>query len=173
MWFTYGPPTENPFDRDEEISTLIKLMRGGQPVSLVGPRRIGKTSILLASLKKSNLPYVLISAEDFLKGEKGFNFTEFLSAYVSKVILSLHPFSGYAFKLEEKVKSYLKVLRDLLGAVKISLNIPEVSGLIEVVFTRGVTYPLIPPRAKGSYTVTLVEGNTNTLPSTLLSLPPS
>jgi hypothetical protein len=141
MWFTYGPPTENPFDRDEEISTLIKLMRGGQPVSLVGPRRIGKTSILLASLKKSNLPYVLISAEDFLKGEKGFNFTEFLSAYVSKVILSLHPFSGYAFKLEEKVKSYLKVLRDLLGAVKISLNIPEVSGLIEVVFTRGVFYP--------------------------------
>ncbi|AEE94540.1 ATPase [Acidianus hospitalis W1] len=137
MWFTYGPPTENPFDRDEEISTLIKLMRGGQPVSLVGPRRIGKTSILLASLKKSNLPYVLISAEDFLKGEKGFNFTEFLSAYVSKVILSLHPFSGYAFKLEEKVKSYLKVLRDLLGAVKISLNIPEVSGLIEVVLDKG------------------------------------
>ncbi|MFP3163771.1 MAG: ATP-binding protein [Acidianus hospitalis] len=137
MWFTYGPPTENPFDRDEEISTLIKLMRGGQPVSLVGPRRIGKTSILLASLKKSNLPYVLISAEDFLKGGKGFNFTEFLSAYVSKVILSLHPFSGYAFKLEEKVKSYLKVLRDLLGAVKISLNIPEVSGLIEVVLDKG------------------------------------
>jgi AAA+ ATPase superfamily predicted ATPase len=137
MWFTYGPPTENPFDRDEEISTLIKLMRGGQPVSLVGPRRIGKTSILLASLKKSNLPYVLISAEDFLKGEKGFNFTEFLSAYVSKVILSLHPFFGYAFKLEEKVKSYLKVLRDLLGAVKISLNIPEVSGLIEVVLDKG------------------------------------
>ncbi|MFP3400280.1 MAG: hypothetical protein RXO31_07595, partial [Acidianus sp.] len=82
---------------------------------------------------------------------------------------------GYAFKLEEKVKSYLKVLRDLLGAVKISLNIPEVSGLIEVVFTRGVTYPLIPPRAKGSYTDTLglVEGNTTTLPSTPLSLPPS
>ncbi|WP_338025414.1 ATP-binding protein [Acidianus ambivalens] len=98
---------------------------------------MGKTSILLASLKKSNLPYVLISAEDFLKGEKGFNFTEFLSAYISKVILSLYPFSGHAFKLEEKVKRYLRLLRDLLGAVKISLNIPEVSGLIEVVLDKG------------------------------------
>ena len=27
-------------------------------------------------------------------------------------------------------------------------------GIDEEVFTRGVTYPLIPPRAKGSYTVT-------------------
>lgn len=49
----------------------------------------------------------------------------------------MYPFSGHAFKLEEKVKRYLRLLRDLLGAVKISLNIPEVSGLIEVVLDKG------------------------------------
>ncbi|BDC17267.1 ATPase [Acidianus sp. HS-5] len=112
-------------------------MKAGQPVSLIGPRRIGKTSILLASLKRSDLPYTLISVEDFLKGEKGFNFPEFLSAYISKILLALYPFSGHVFKVEEKVKSYLKVLRDLLGAVKISFNIPEVTGLIEVILDKG------------------------------------
>jgi len=137
MWFNYGPPTDNPFGRDEEISTLIKLLKTGQPVGLIGPRRIGKTSILLASLKRVNLPYFLISAEDFLKGEKGFNFAEFLSAYVSKTLLTIYPFSGHMFKIEEKVKSYLKVLRDLLGAVKISFNIPDITGLIEVILDKG------------------------------------
>lgn len=67
MWFIYGPPTPNPFGRDQEINTLVKFMKNGQPVSLIGPRRIGKTSILLASLNRSSLPYVLISIEEFIR----------------------------------------------------------------------------------------------------------
>jgi len=82
MWFVYGPPTLNPFSRDREIDTLIGFMKGGQPVSLLGPRRIGKTSLLLASLNRSSLPFVLISVEEFVRGEKGFNLPEFLSAYI-------------------------------------------------------------------------------------------
>lgn len=136
MWFLYGPPTPNPYGRDKEISELVNFMRNGQPVALVGPRRIGKTSILLASLQRSSLPHVLISVEEFLKGEKGFNFTEFLSAYVTRITATAYSLAGYKIVLE-KAKSYLKQLRDLLGAIKVSFNVPEVSGTIELILDKG------------------------------------
>ncbi|MEM0373298.1 MAG: ATP-binding protein [Ignisphaera sp.] len=136
MWFIYGPPTPNPFGRDQEINTLVKFMKNGQPVSLIGPRRIGKTSILLASLNRSSLPYVLISIEEFIKGEKGFNFAEFVSAYISNITAVTYSFAGYKFQFLEKTKSYLKQIRELIGAIKITLNLPELTALIDVVLDK-------------------------------------
>jgi AAA+ ATPase superfamily predicted ATPase len=136
MWFIYGPPTPNPFGRDQEINTLVKFMKNGQPVSLIGPRRIGKTSILLASLNRSSLPYVLISIEEFIRGEKGFNFAEFISAYISNITTVTYSFAGYKFQFLEKTKSYLKQIRELIGAIKITLNLPEVTTLIDVVLDK-------------------------------------
>jgi Predicted ATPase (AAA+ superfamily) len=136
MWFIYGPPTSNPFGRDEEIRTLIGLVRNGQPVSLIGPRRIGKTSIILASLSRSSLPYVLFSAEEFIKNERGFNFQEFLSAYVSKVTNLALSLAGLKFQFTEKTRSYLKQLRELIGGVKIYLNMPEISALIDIILDK-------------------------------------
>ena len=135
MWFVYGPPTMNPFGREEEVNALVRLMRAGQPVGLIGPRRIGKTSILLASLNKSSLPYVFISAEEFVKGERGFDFPNFLSAYIAKVTEALYSSSGHRLVLE-RAKGYLKQLRELLGAVKVTFNVPELSALIEVVLDK-------------------------------------
>lgn len=136
MWFIYGPPTSNPFGRDEEIRTLIGLVKNGQPVSLIGPRRIGKTSIILASLSRSSLPYVLFSAEEFIKNERGFNFQEFLSAYVSKVTNLALSLAGLKFQFTEKTRSYLKQLRELIGGVKIYLNMPEISALIDIILDK-------------------------------------
>ncbi|BDB99680.1 AAA family ATPase [Saccharolobus caldissimus] len=136
MWFIYGPPTPNPFGRDQEINTLVKFMKNGQPVSLIGPRRIGKTSILLASLNRSSLPYVLISIEEFIRGEKGFNFAEFISAYISNITTITYSFAGYKFQFLEKTKSYLKQIRELIGAIKITLNLPELTTLIDVVLDK-------------------------------------
>ncbi|MBB5253522.1 AAA family ATPase [Sulfurisphaera ohwakuensis] len=136
MWFIYGPPTPNPFGRDQEIDTLIRFMKNGQPVSLIGPRRIGKTSILLASLNKSSLPFVLISVEEFVRGEKGFNLAEFVSAYISNVTITAYSFAGFKFQFVEKTKSYLKQIRELIGAIEVTLNVPELTALIEVVLDK-------------------------------------
>ncbi|AWS00483.1 ATP-binding protein [Metallosphaera hakonensis JCM 8857 = DSM 7519] len=136
MWFMYGPPTPNPFGRDQEIAILTRFMRDGQPVSLIGPRRIGKTSVLLASLNRSSLPHVMISVEEFVRGEKGFNLAEFISAYINNVTVTAYSYAGYKFQFMEKTKSYLKQIRELIGAVKITLNIPELIALIDLVLDK-------------------------------------
>ncbi|BCS93785.1 AAA family ATPase [Metallosphaera javensis (ex Sakai et al. 2022)] len=139
MWFLYGPPTSNPFGRENEVNSLLALMKNGQPVGLIGPRRIGKTSIILASLKKVPLPYAYISAEEFVRGEKGFNFAEFLSAYVSKLTYSIYAHAGYRGQIQramDMTKGYVKQLRDLIGMVKVSFNIPELTGLMEVILDK-------------------------------------
>ncbi|AAK42841.1 ATP-binding protein [Saccharolobus solfataricus] len=131
MWFIYGRPTNNPFGREKEIESLLGLYKLGQPVGLIGPRRIGKTSLLLASLEHSSFPYSLISAEEFVRGEKGFDFAEFLSAYITSVTSTIYSKANYKIILE-KGKSYLKQLRDLLGQVKVTFNIPELYSTIEL-----------------------------------------
>ncbi|QXJ31218.1 AAA family ATPase [Saccharolobus shibatae] len=131
MWFVYGKPTNNPFGREKEIESLIRLYKLGQPVGLIGPRRIGKTSLLLASLEQSSIPFSLISAEEFIRGEKGFDFAEFLSAYITTVTATIYSKAGYKVILE-KGKSYLKQLRDLLGQIKVTFNVPELYSVIEL-----------------------------------------
>jgi len=131
LWFIYGVPTKNPFGREREIQTLIRLYKIGQPICLIGPRRIGKTSLLLASLELSSTPYIIISAEEFIRGEKGFNFAEFLSAYIANVTTTVYSKGGYKVVLE-KGKNYLRQLRDLLGQVKLTFNIPELFSTIEL-----------------------------------------
>lgn len=90
-----APRAPNPFCREEEVDALVRLMRAGQRVGLIGPRRIGKKSILLASLNKFSLPYVFISAEEFVKGGRGFDSPNFLSAYIAKVTEALYSSSGH------------------------------------------------------------------------------
>ncbi|PVU77866.1 hypothetical protein DDW12_05350 [Sulfolobus islandicus] len=41
MWFVYGKPTNNPFGREKETESLIRLYKLGQLVGLIGTRRIG------------------------------------------------------------------------------------------------------------------------------------
>ncbi|ACP36687.1 conserved hypothetical protein [Sulfolobus islandicus L.S.2.15] len=62
MWFVYGKPTNNPFGREKETESLIRLYKLGQLVGLIGTRRIGKTSLLFASLEQSSIPFFLISS---------------------------------------------------------------------------------------------------------------
>ena len=137
VWFVYGLPTDRPFGRESEVSTVVRLLREGQPVGLLGPRRIGKTSILLASLKASGLPYVLLSAEEFVRGERSFDLTEFLSAFVSRVTMAAYSRAGLRLRLEERARGYLRLLRDLIGAIKVTFDIPEVTATIELVLDKG------------------------------------
>ncbi|WP_238699138.1 hypothetical protein [Saccharolobus sp. E5-1-F] len=131
MWFIYGKPTNNPFGRENEIESLLRLYKLGQPIGLIGPRRIGKTSLLLASLERSSFPFSLISAEEFIRGEKGFDFAEFLSANITNITSTIYSKANYRIILE-KGKSYLKQLRDLLGQIKVTFNIPELYSTIEL-----------------------------------------
>lgn len=48
-FFHRGPIRDTAyfFDRSEEVTTALEMLAAGQSVSIVGPRRIGKTSLLL------------------------------------------------------------------------------------------------------------------------------
>ncbi|MCY0860923.1 MAG: ATP-binding protein [Metallosphaera prunae] len=128
--FVYGVPTTNPFGREREIGILSNFLRSGQPVGLMGVRRVGKTSLLLASLRQSSLPYIYLSAEEFTSG-KSFDFHSFISGYVVSVTSTLYSLAGYRV-LTDKGRSWLRQLRDLVGAIKVTFNIPEVSATLDV-----------------------------------------
>jgi hypothetical protein len=74
VWFVYGAPDPTgPFARESEVSTVARLLREGQPVGLLGPRRIGKTSILLASLRPHALPLrSALRQRSFVRAERSF-----------------------------------------------------------------------------------------------------
>jgi len=81
----FGKPTDEPFDREEEVKTLLDMIERKQPTAVIGVRRIGKTSVILKTLKNVNLPKVYISAEDFVEG-KSFDLKSFLSYLSSSLI---------------------------------------------------------------------------------------
>jgi AAA+ ATPase superfamily predicted ATPase len=85
MKFIFGKPTDNPFDREEEIRTLLTLINRKQPVSVIRSRRVGKTSILLKVMYSISNPHVYMSAEDFVEG-KSFDLKSFLISFSGLII---------------------------------------------------------------------------------------
>lgn len=126
MQFVFGKPVEEPFDREQEINTLTKLILRLQPISIIGMRRVGKTSIILKVLKEVKYPKVYISVEDFVQG-KSFDFTSFLTYFASQVLAEalkfMDPRAKIPFLLRVKGGEIERALRDILGYLKISLNI--------------------------------------------------
>ncbi|EZQ11388.1 ATPase [Candidatus Acidianus copahuensis] len=132
MWFIYGPPTDTPFGREDDIRKVTLYMRRGQPLSLIGPRRIGKTSILLASIKQLNYPSVIVNAEEFVENEKGFDLHSFVSYTLESVMAEAYERAGKGHRLKEIVKKSMRSLREMLGAIKVSFSIPEINSRIEL-----------------------------------------
>ena len=136
MKFIFGKPTDDPFDREEEIRTLLNLINRKQPVSVIGTRRVGKTSILLKVLSSLNTPHIYISAEDFIEG-KSFDLKSFLISFsgliVSEVVKYLDTRRRIVFDIKNKGEKLITSLRDLIGYAKLSLNLNlvEVEMLLE------------------------------------------
>jgi len=136
MKFIFGKPTDNPFDREEEIRTLLTLINRKQPVSVIGSRRVGKTSILLKVMSSISTPHVYISAEDFVEG-KSFDLKSFLISFSGLIIAETLKFLDtrrkFIFDIKEKGEKLISSLRDLIGYAKISLNLnlAEVEVLLE------------------------------------------
>lgn len=68
MKFVFGKPTDEPFDRETEISILTSMISRNQPTAVIGVRRIGKTSIILKTIKNIERPKIYINAEEFVEG---------------------------------------------------------------------------------------------------------
>ncbi|MFP3261092.1 MAG: ATP-binding protein [Sulfolobus sp.] len=51
MKFVFGKPTDEPFDRETEINILTSMILRNQPTAVMRVRRIGKTSIILKTIK--------------------------------------------------------------------------------------------------------------------------
>jgi hypothetical protein len=101
---------------------------------------VGKISILLSALKSVGRPKVFINAEDFVLGEKGFALNEFVAKYVNEAVYQvLSTRKGLKATMERlflQAKGQVKLLRDVLGAVKVTLNVHEVSSTIEVLLDK-------------------------------------
>lgn len=127
MKFIFGKPTDDPFDRENEVSSLMEMIRRRQPTAVVGVRRIGKTSVILRSLKEIDIPKVYISLEDFVEG-KSFDLASFLSFYSSAILTELVKSLDPSVKLPEimkvKGRQLIERLREILGYVKIRFNFP-------------------------------------------------
>ncbi|MEM0173042.1 MAG: ATP-binding protein [Sulfolobaceae archaeon] len=128
--FVFGKPTEEPYDREKEINELVTLIRRKQSVILIGSRRIGKTSILLKVLSSLNTPKVYISAEDFVEG-KSFDIYSFFLSLSSQLLIEaikiMEPRRRIVSSMREKGERLINSIRDLIGYIKISLNINLIS----------------------------------------------
>ena len=126
MKFIFGKPTDEPFDREEEIKTLLDMIERKQPVAVIGVRRIGKTSVILKTLKAVNLPKVYISAEDYVEG-KSFDLKSFLSYFSSLLITEVLNYTDPKRNLPKVIKyrgkEVIDRLRELIGYIKLSFNI--------------------------------------------------
>lgn len=126
MKFVFGKPIDEPFDRESEINELSNMIKRGQPTAVIGVRRIGKTSIILKTLKDIEIPNVYISTEDFIEG-KSFDLKSFLSYYSSLLITSVVNYVDPKRKIPKivkyKGKEIFDRLRELLGYLKLSFNI--------------------------------------------------
>lgn len=137
MKFIFGKPTDEPFDRENEVRLLTDLINRKQPTAIIGIRRIGKTSIILKTLKNISLPKIYITTEDFVNG-KSFDLQSFLAYYSSQVlsqlIVALENRKNSPLQIVKiKGKEILEKLRDLIGYVKIKFNLPlgDIEALIE------------------------------------------
>ncbi|BCU67024.1 ATPase [Sulfolobales archaeon HS-7] len=127
MKFLFGMPTDEPYDREEEIKTLTEMIRRKQPTVIVGVRRIGKTSIILKSVKNMESPKIFLSAKEFVEG-KSFDLQSFLSAYSSLILSEFLRVIDPKIRIPQTIKirgrELLDTLRELVGYAKIRLNIP-------------------------------------------------
>ena len=101
-----------------------------QPTAVIGVRRIGKTSIILKTIKNIERTKIYINAEEFVKG-KSFDLISFLSYYSSLIIAEaikfLEPKKKFSFVLKQRGEEAINTLRELLGYVKLSFSINLVS----------------------------------------------
>jgi len=138
MKFVFGKPIDEPFDREEEIKTLENMIKRKQPTAVIGVRRIGKTSVILKTLKTINIPKVYITAEDFVEG-KSFDLKSFLSYFSSLLITEVLNYVGPKRNIPQvakyKGKEVIDRLKELIGYVKLSFNINL--GEIEVFLEKG------------------------------------
>lgn len=135
MKFVFGKPVDEPFDREGEIGELRSMIVRSQPTALIGVRRIGKTSVILKTLKPVSTPKVYLSVEQYVEG-RSFDLNSFIAYFSSLVVAealrTLEPTRKLPLLLREKGREAVSTLRDLLAYLKLTLNINLIS--IELYF---------------------------------------
>ena len=93
--FKYGSVVEEPYftDRVEELKTIKQFLNSPNHLILIGPRRFGKTSLILKAIKEINRSYVFVNIQKAVS-------TSDLAALIVKEALKKYPL--------ERIKSFLK-----------------------------------------------------------------
>jgi len=119
MKFVFGKPINEPFNKKEEIKTAQEVMKRKQLAAVVRVIRIGKTSVILKTLKTVNIPKVYISAENFVEG-KSFGLRSFLSYFSSLLITEVLNYTSPKRSIPKVIKYKGK---ELTSYIKLFLNI--------------------------------------------------
>jgi hypothetical protein len=121
-------------DRVTEIETLISNIKGGQSITLVAIRRIGKTGLIKHLQYLLNEEYMCIYA-DILPTE---NSVDFLNTLATAILNAVPEKTGFGVKIWNFIKSLRPVITfdSLSGEPNISFNIQakESEHQIEVLF---------------------------------------
>ncbi len=64
--FDLGPKRDPKYlyARDEELNTLVNNINNGRWVVLLGPRRVGKTSLAFCAARRANIPSIYVDARE-------------------------------------------------------------------------------------------------------------
>ena len=111
-------------DREEELTELINVMRGGRRHFLIGPRRFGKTSLLTVAanrVRELGNPVVLVNAQQY-SSEEGLA-SEIVAQAAKQSGFSLRDVSGKIAELFSRLRPMLSFdpIKDS-WAVKLALD---------------------------------------------------
>ncbi len=135
---------------EREINIPIKL-NIKRAISIVGPRRVGKTYLMFQLMKKINQPKLYINFEDYrLQGIDGDDFLKLIEIYYQMFPENKKKTTYFFFDEIQNVKNWEKVIRHLLDNERCQIYLTGSSSklLSKEIATqlrgRAITYNLFP-----------------------------
>lgn len=107
MLFDIMPKTSRRdlYNFDEELNDLYRGYRSARLIAVVGPRRIGKTSLILTFLNEYSVPHVFIDCRRISSSMYGASFRSFAESFSNAINDFLNRNTSFVGKLLEVLKS--------------------------------------------------------------------
>jgi AAA+ ATPase superfamily predicted ATPase len=107
------------YNFEEELKQLHKFYLSSRVITVLGPRRVGKTSLILTFLNEWNVPHIFIDCRRVSLSSYGVSFRSFVEEFSRALNEFISRYRGRAGK-------FLEYLRNVRG-VEIDLTVAQVS----------------------------------------------
>jgi len=121
LLFDLAPKTSRKdlYDFSEELENLYRSYRSARLVAVVGPRRAGKTSLILTFLNEYSVPHIFVDCRVVSLSEYGVSFRSFAESLSNAFNAFLNMHRGFADRL-------LSLLRGVRG-VEVDFSIARIA----------------------------------------------